>query len=307
MNDVLGVFKALADEVRLRILHVVGIAELSVAEMVEVLELPQSTVSRHLKALRDNGLVDFRRDGTYVYYHTGPALSDTAFAAVMKSQLNQLDLAERDRHGVDQALKRRKKKSREFFDKVAGTYSQLTEPGGGWQVLAAGLCAGFNGRVIADIGSGEGQLSLSLAAFAKKVYAIDHSSQMIRVVREQARLKGLADRLEGVEGDMEDIPLASEVVDAAFLSQCLHHANLPERAVAEAARIIKPGGMLIIMDLVSHQHEWVREELADQWLGFGEDEIRKWSMQASVEPVYFSRREGAMPHLHTLIYAGTKQ
>ncbi|NNJ71080.1 MAG: winged helix-turn-helix transcriptional regulator, partial [Kiritimatiellales bacterium] len=142
MSDILDIFKALADEGRLRILRSIDQAELSVAELVQALEMPQSTVSRHLKPMREAGLVSSRRDGTSVYYNRGDLFRDAAFAQILNDRLKEIPVANRDAAAVERVLDLRRRKSREFFDEIAGRYGSLTEPGGGWQALAAGLAAG---------------------------------------------------------------------------------------------------------------------------------------------------------------------
>lgn len=303
----MDIFKALADEVRLRILHAIMLAELSVAELVSVMKLPQSTVSRHLKPLRDAGLVDTRRDGTSVYYRKGDALSDEQFGGLLEERLRDLPTAKQDANAVRQALDQRRKRSREFFDKVAGQYSGLTQPGGGWQALAAALAAGFAGRKVADIGSGEGALTLLLARFADKVIAVDQSPAMLKEVRREAKRCGVAARVEVAEGDLEKLPLGDKSVDAAFLSQALHHAARPEAAVLEAARIVKAGGQLVILDLSRHDQEWVRDQLADQWLGFDAEELAGWIKAAGMKLAVTELIDGGMKEFKLLLAVGIKQ
>lgn len=275
-------FRALADDVRLRLLHAVVSAELSVAELVQVLKLPQSTVSRHLKPLRDAGLVETRREGTSVYYRRGELLADRELSAFLERRLRELGTAQRDAKAVRAVLDQRRKRSREFFEKVAGQYGERTQPGGGWQALAAGLAAGFAGQDVADLGSGEGDLVLLLARFARRVAAIDHSKAMLRHLRARAKAANQETRIETVEGDLERVPLPDAVFDAVFLSQALHHAARPAFAVAEAARLLRTGGRLIVLDLARHEQDWVRSEWADQWLGFEESELRTWMQAAGV-------------------------
>ena len=303
----MDIFKALADEVRLRILHAIMLAELSVAELVSVMKLPQSTVSRHLKPLRDAGLVDTRRDGTSVYYRKGDALSDEQFGGLLEERLRDLPTAKQDANAVRQALDQRRRRSREFFDKVAGQYSGLTQPGGGWQALAAALAAGFAGRKVADIGSGEGALTLLLARFADKVIAVDQSPAMLKEVRREAKRCGVAARVEVAEGDLEKLPLGDKSVDAAFLSQALHHAARPEAAVLEAARIVKTGGQLVILDLSRHDQEWVRDQLADQWLGFDAEELAGWIKAAGMKLAVTELIDGGMKEFKLLLAVGIKQ
>ena len=302
----LEIFKALSDELRLRILRAVTMAELSVAELVSTLGLPQSTVSRHLKPLRDAQLVETRREGTSIYYRRGSALADRALAEFVEQSLDQIPSSAEDRASVRRVLDLRKKRSRDFFDKIAGRYGTLTQPGGGWDVLARGLAVGFKDKVIADIGAGEGALSLMLARFARKVYSIDQAPRMLRLVEEQAVEAGVATVLQVVEGDLEHIPLAENTCDAVFLSQALHHAADPSAAVLEASRVLKAEGQLIILDLARHEQEWVREQWADQWLGFEEKELKSWMKEAGLKMECIERHAGSNSDLATLIAIGTK-
>jgi len=306
MSDILDIFKALADEGRLRILRSINQAELSVAELVQALEMPQSTVSRHLKPMREAGLVQSRRDGTSVYYNRGALFRDAGFAQILNDRLKNIPVANRDTAAVDRVLDLRRKKSREFFDEIAGRYGSLTEPGGGWQALAAGLAAGFAGQTVADLGCGEGALALLLARFAEKVVAFDQSEKMLKLVSEKAAESNLADRLELRVGILEELDLSGEAFDAVFLSQALHHTSNPEDVIRRAAEGLKNGGQLVILDLVRHEHEWAREEWADQWLGFDPLEIRRWLKASGIEPQVIDSLPGSTPDLSVLIVVGEK-
>ncbi len=306
MAELLNIFKALGDEVRLRILRSVEIAELSVAELVNVLKLPQSSVSRHLKPLRDSGLLETRRDGTSVYYRRGPVFQDAAFAQLLSEKLSEIPGASRDRAAVDRALDQRRKESTKFFDEIAGRYGSLTQPGGGWQGMAAALASGFTGRTVADIGCGEGDLTLLLARFAKRVTAVDLSAQMLRVVQERSAEAGVANRVAVETGDLEKLPLKANSQDAVFISQVLHHAARPVNALKEAARILKPGGQMILLDLSRHDQEWVRDEWADQWLGFDEHELRDWLKKAGLKTEIFQTLEGPTPAFSVVMIVAKK-
>ena len=306
MTDSLQLMKALSDSVRLRIVRAVSQAELSVAELVSVLGVPQSTTSRHLKPLRDTGLVETRRNGTSIYYRRGPAFSDAVLARFVDEQLQRIQCATEDRASVRRVLDLRKQKSRDFFDRIAGSYSSLTEPGGGWPALAGALAAGFACREVADLGAGEGVLTLMLARYAARVTAVDTSPQMLRHLATRAEDAGVANRVRVAEGDLEALPLPDGCMDAAFLSQALHHAARPGQAVSEAARILKPGGLLILLDLAKHDQEWVREQWADQWLGFDEEEVSGWFRDAGLKELHVERLSGSMSDLAVLTVVGKK-
>jgi ubiquinone/menaquinone biosynthesis C-methylase UbiE len=307
MSDILEILKALADEGRLRILRAVDQAELSVAELVQALEMPQSTVSRHLKPMREAGLVESRRDGTSVFYNRGPLFNDAAFSPLLNDRLKEIPVANRDAASVDRVLDLRRQMSREFFDEIAGRYGSLTEPGGGWQALAAALAAGFAGKTVADLGCGEGDLALLLARFAERVIAFDQSDKMLKLVSEKAAEQQLSEHLELRIGLLEELDLSNEELDAVFLSQALHHTSKPEHVIRSAAAGLKPGGQLIILDLMRHEHEWAREQWADQWLGFDPLEIREWLTQTGLKPVMLDSLPGATPDLSVLMVVGIKE
>lgn len=293
MADTLNLFRALADDARLRLLNAVLAAELSVAELVEVIKMPQSSVSRHLKPLRDSGLLETRREGTSIYYRRGPLLEDRELTAILERRLSELSTAKSDAAVIRRVLDQRRKRSRDFFEKVAGRYGELTQPGGGWSALATGLAAGFAGKAVADLGCGEGALTLLLARFAKTVAAVDQSKAMLRLVRSRVKEAGFTARVKTVESDFESVALSASSFDAVFFSQSLHHAARPEHAVREAGRLLRKGGTLVVLDLARHDQEWVRTEWADQWLGFEEDELRAWMREAGLKPERVERLASA--------------
>lgn len=305
-TNILEVFKALGDEARLRILRAVEIAELSVAEVVQALKMPQSSVSRHLKPLRDSGLLETRREGTSVYYRRGPVFQDALFAQMLSEKLAELPGASRDRAAVDRVMEQRRKESVKFFDEIAGRYGSLTQPGGGWQGLAAALAAGYAGKLVTDIGCGEGDLTLLLARFVKRVTAVDLSAQMLRVVQERSAEAGVSGRVTVEKGDLEKLPVVAGSQDAVFVSQVLHHAARPGQALKEASRILKSGGQLILLDLARHDQEWVRDEWADQWLGFDERELKRWLKDAGLKVKIFQSLEGPTPAFSVLMVVAEK-
>ncbi|HMO50309.1 MAG TPA: metalloregulator ArsR/SmtB family transcription factor [Kiritimatiellia bacterium] len=299
-------FKALADDVRLRLIRAVMTAELSVAELVQVLGLPQSTVSRHLKPLRDGALVETRRDGTSIYYRKGPALTDAALTSVLERELARLPTAKSDAAAIKKVLELRRQRSHDFFEKMAGKYGELTQPGGGWAALAAGLAAGFSGRDVVDLGAGEGELALLLARFAGSVTAVDQSKAMLRQVAARAEEAGLSAVVRVCRADLEALPLEDGSADVALLSQALHHAAQPEKAVREAGRILRSGGQLIVLDLMKHDQDWVREQWADQWLGFEEADVRGWMKAAGLREIRTDRLPAAAPEFSVLLASAKK-
>ncbi|AKJ65443.1 ArsR/SmtB family transcription factor [Kiritimatiella glycovorans] len=307
MTESLDIFRALADEARLRMVRSLGIAELSVAELTSVLDMPQSSVSRHLKPLRETGIVELRRDGTSNYYRRGPLFEDQAFEQFMGRRLAELAGGEGDRERIRRVLEQRRNRSREFFDRIAGRYETLTEPGGGWRALAAALAVGFEGCRVADLGCGEGELALLLARFAERVYAVDMSPQMLEVFQQRARERGVEERISGRIGDLEHLPLEDGSLDAVFVSQSLHHAARPDAALGEAARVLREDGKLVLLELARHEQEWTREEWADQWLGFEEDQLREWFAAAGFDTDRMERISGMTPDIDVLLAVARKE
>lgn len=302
----LEILKVLADEARLRILRAVDQAELSVAELVEALNMPQSTVSRHLKPLKQIELVQSRREGTSVYYTRGFLFSDPDFQPLLQNRLKDLPEAHSDAAKIDHVLDVRRRKRLRFFDEVAGQYESLSEPGGGLDALSTALAAGFSNQVVADLGCGEGSLSLMLSRFAREVTCLDQSQKMLNLVEERAKEIGTNERLTFHKMDLEAINLEAGYYDAIFISQSLHHVSRPKEVIQRASTGLKTGGRIIILDLLKHDHEWTREQWADQWLGFMPEELSEWLVKAGLDIVRIEILKGFVPDLSVLMAVGVK-
>jgi ArsR family transcriptional regulator len=197
---------------------------------------------------------------------------------------------------------------RSFFDSVAGRLGRDYVPGKSWKSMAEMLLRLMPPMVIADLGAGEGAFALLLAQQAKNVIAVDSSAKMIEVGRELAQRHGVQN-VEYRQGDMEEVPIGDGEVDLVFFSQSLHHALHPERAVEEAGRILRPGGRIVILDLVKHRFEEARELYADEWLGFSEVELETMLENAGFVHVQTSvvHKEPETPQFQTLLAVGNKQ
>jgi len=312
MPSILKNLRLLADSSRLRILLLVEREELSVAELQEILGMGQSRISTYLAQLKQAGLVEDRRNGKSILYRLKALPRDESRAfeqllALLREAAREIPEAEQDSDALRLALRRREDKTRAYFDELAGKFGRNYMPGRSWKGLAEMLLALIPPLVIADLGAGEGTFSQLLARGAKKVIAVDNSEKMVEYGSELARKHGVTN-LEYRKGDLEDVPLRDGSVDLAFFSQALHHAPHPERAVAEAWRILKPGGRIVVLDLVRHNYEEARELYADLWLGFTEVEALRFLRQAGFKNIETSvvHREEEAPHFETLLAVGEK-
>jgi ArsR family transcriptional regulator len=274
MPSIVKMLKVVADPNRLRILLLLKAEELSVAELQEILGMGQSTISTHLSQLKQAELVEDRRIGKSNLYRasSGAPVGGSPLDEILDQAKDEIPEAAPDQAAMRRVLRKRQDKTRAFFDSVAGRLGKDYVPGKSWKSLAEVLLRLMPPLVVADLGAGEGASALLLAQRAKKVIAVDSSARMIEFGREQARRHGVKN-IDYRLGDMEEIPIGDGEVELVFFSQSLHHALHPERALAEAARILVPGGRIMILDLVRHRFEEARELYADEWLGFSEAEL----------------------------------
>ena len=304
MTSILKSLRLAADPNRLRLLLLLEREELSVAELQEILAKGQSQISTHLAQLKQAGLVDDRRTGKNSFYRLkAPA----GLMELLREAAREVPEVEQDREALRLAVRRRQDKMRRYFDELAGKFGRQYVPGRSWKGIAEALLKLMPPMVIADLGAGEGTISQLMAQRAKRVIAIDNSEKMIEFGSELARKHGIGN-LEYRLGDLEDVPIRAGTVDLAFLSQALHHAVHPERAVAEAWRILKPGGKIAILDLNRHHVEEAREMYADLWLGFTELEVEKLLKTGGFRGVETAivYRETDPPYFETLLGTGEK-
>jgi ubiquinone/menaquinone biosynthesis C-methylase UbiE/biotin operon repressor len=304
--------RLLADPSRLRIMLLLAREELSVAELQEILGMGQSRISTHLAQLKHAGLVEDRRSGKSMLYrmisHRGSdAKRFEQLLDLLKTAAAEIPEAEHDAEALRLAMRRRQDKVRAYFDELAGKFGRHYVPGRSWEGLAETLLTLMPPMVIADLGAGEGTFSQLLARRAKKVIAIDNAEKMVEYGTALARKHGVGN-LEYRLGDIEEIPIRSGTVDLAFFSQSLHHAQHPEKAVAEAYRILKPGGRIVVLDLLRHTYLEARELYADVWLGFTEVEVARFLNTAGFKNVETSvvHREPESPHFETLLAVGDR-
>jgi ubiquinone/menaquinone biosynthesis C-methylase UbiE/DNA-binding transcriptional ArsR family regulator len=310
MASTINLLRLLADPTRLRLLLLLEQEELSVAELQQILGMGQSRISSHLAQLKRVGVVTDRRVGKNVYYganHHGHNAQQERVAEITQLLARELPETSRDRTSLKLVLHKRQDKARKYFDELAGKFGRSYVPGRSWKALAHTLITLLPPLTVADLGAGEGTLSQLLAKNARKVIAVDNSPKMVEFGAELAKKHGIKN-LEYRLGDIEDPPIAKNSVDLAILSQALHHAIHPERAIAGARRILKRGGRLAILDLLSHRFEKARELYADHWLGFSEVQLHQLLEKNRFRDIEVSvvSREKQSPHFQTVFATGVK-
>ena len=309
MNASWDILKILSDPTRLRLLALLMREELAVAELQEILGMGQSRISSQLALLRKAHLVTDRRDGKKAFYSLRATLSAKILALLKAATASVADLPVMadDRSNLDRILQKRRRTQEQYFNLIAGRLGKNYCPGRSWEAighLALRLAPAID---IADLGAGEGLVSQLLAHRARQVWCIDNSIKMVEVGTELARKNGLAN-LAYKHGDIENVPLPDCSVDLAILSQALHHAQHPQRAIDEAARILRPGGQLLILDLNEHTFEKARELYADVWLGFKESTLHGLLKNVGFTQVEVTAvaQESAEPFFETLLASGVK-
>ena len=275
---------ALADPIRCRILLPLERHELTVNEICSILQLPQSTVSRHLKTLADDGWVVSRRDGTSRFY--GMTVQDLDPGAqqlwpLIREQIAGTNGAEQDERRLKSVLSKRRSKSEEFFASASGQWDHLrTELFGDRFHLHAMLALIDPSLTVGDLGCGTGQMSELLAPHVAKVVAVDGSTDMVQAARK--RLKGLH-HVDVRRGDMEALPIDDQQLDAAIVALVLHHVPEPARALVEINRVLKCGGRVLIVDMLPHDRVEYQQQMGHVWLGFSEKTIKKHLESAGFE------------------------
>ena len=301
--------RLLGDEGRVRILRLLDKEELSVAELQEILGMGQSRISMQLSQLKQAGFVEVRRAGQKSLYRlAAPSGSKAILTETLERSTSEIAAARQDDGALELILNKRKNKLRGYFDELAGRFGRNYVPGRSWEGLAEVLLRLLPPLVIADLGAGEGTIALLLAQRAERVIAVDSSPKMVEYGTGVARSNGVKN-LEYRLGDLEELPIKNAKVDLALLHQSLHHALHPQKAIEEARRILRPGGRIVILDLVKHGFEEARELYADVWLGFSQIELIELLRKAHFEDIEVSvvHREEEAPHFETLMAVAVRQ
>ncbi len=315
-----ALYRLLGDDARLRLLRVLARERLNVTELTAILGIAQSGVSRHLGLLKDAGLVREEREAGFVYYrlekgarpHYGTVMGSGPFSPFSHDALWQLLETQFDQmHGTPPAaedearLQEVLRLRKENFQAHGNGAGQLV-PGRSWAAWARALGLLLPPLRVADLGCGEGYLTIEIARWAQRVIAVDRSADVLRRARDLARRRRAANIL-WKRGEIEHVPINDRAVDVALLSQALHHAASPARALAEAARVVAPGGRVLVLDLRTHEEAWVKTRLEDRWLGFDDGQLRDLLCGAGLEHVHVrvgARKTG--DPFTVLIATGTK-
>ncbi len=309
MSSTLKSLRALSDPTRLRIVALLEKDELSVAELQEITRLGQSRISTHLGLLADCELVRARREGKRTFYKLNENADATAREFIQLAIRGAKELPEHagDQINLKRVLARRREQAQVYFNQIAGRFDRVYGPGRSWQAFGHLLLRILPPLVVADLGAGEGLLSELLARRAKKVIAVDNSEKIVEFGKAKAKknhLKNLEFRL----GDLQNPPIDANSVDLVILSQALHHAENPADALAAAHNILKPGGQILLLDLLKHNFEKSRELYGDRWLGFAESDLHRWLENAGFKKIEISvvAREEQPPHFQTILAGAEK-
>ena len=281
-----GVFdqlSTLSDPTRSRLLHVLENRELTVTELCSVLQLPQSTVSRHLKILSDDGWVGSRADGTSRYYRLETDLDPAAqqLWTVVRDQVADTPAGRQDTRRVESVVNERRSRSQAFFSSVADRWDAVRHDLFGDRSPLVGMLALIDSNwTVADLGCGTGSLSATLAPFVRRVVAVDSSAQMLAAARQ--RLDGTTN-VDIRQGELESVPIDDGQLDAAVISLVLHYIAEPAKALGEAARVVRRGGRLIVVDMMPHDREDYRQQMGHVWQGFSAEQMTEWLSAAGFD------------------------
>ncbi len=303
-TDVQARLSALSDENRLRILALLDQNEFTVTELTSVVQLPQSTVSRHLKVLSDEGWIRWRQDGTSRHYRMpAPDGESGELWRVVRGMLSGTPWVDEDAERARSVLAARRGRAQEFFSEAAEDWDRLRAEMFGARTELSALFGLLDPTwTVGDLGSGTGAFSETVAPFVARVVAVDRSPEMLAASR--SRLAEL-DNVEIREGELEALPIESGVLDVAVLLLVLHYVVEPKRALQETYRALRKGGLLVVVDMREHSREDYRHTMGHAWTGFGEAQMAAWSAAAGFDEY---RHRGLVPDTRAagpLLFVGT--
>ena len=286
----LETFKALSDPCRIRLVAILLRGEFTVQELTTIIGTGQSRISHHLKTLTEADILTVKRQGTWSYYRVcdGNRFFSSIRAAI-EQELDHLPERTADMSAVAAVLEERRKKSQEFFDRHARQWDELSRrllPLPEYRDRLLGAIP--QGAKLLEIGVGTGELLMKLADIAAEIVGVDHSPAMLDEARRKIAGQPLG-RIDLRLGEMNHLPLPDSSVDCVVANMVLHHAADPLAVLTEIRRVLNTGGLLLVADLARHEREAARDQLADQWLGFGEEELEGWRSAAGFSNVDFNR------------------
>ncbi len=282
MERITQALRLLGNETRLRILNLTSQASLNVSELTAILGVAQSGVSRNLSHLKQMGLLHETKERGWSYYQTvGPDELDDELrllCSYLQEQLTTLDNPFHDDIRLQEILRQRD-------DSAPGLNERLLEPGQSWLTWSRALGFLVSRLDVADLGCGDGTITAEMARFASSVIGVDYQTKVLQLAQERVTRSHL-NHVRLVQANIEGLPIRSESVDVAFFSQSLHHLREPEQGFREAARILRPGGRLIVMELASHQETWVQDKLGHIWLGFEKESLSQMMHAAGLRQIH---------------------
>jgi ArsR family transcriptional regulator len=286
MVAILDHMSALSDPTRCRMLLLLEKHELTVSELCAVLQMPQSSVSRHLKTLADDDWVTSRRDGTSRFYSMPVDDLDAGARRLwplIREQVATTSAAGQDDRRLRGVLARRRAKSQEFFATAAGEWDRLRSDLFGDQFFLWALLGLIDPAiVVGDLGCGTGQLTEIVAPYVKRVIAVDGSPDMLEAARVRV---GVAANVDIRKGELENLPIDAGELDAAMLSLVLHYSPAPARALTDVARVLRPGGRVLVVDMLPHDRQEYQQQMGHVWLGFSDKQITRFLTGAGFRDV----------------------
>jgi ArsR family transcriptional regulator len=289
----LNVLKALGDETRLRLVNLCLQYELNVNEIVSILEMGQSRISRHLKILSENNILKFRRDGLWTFYSAATSGREQQLVKSLKDLFFLDGVFLEDLERARQKLAEISTKTASFFNAIAEDWEKLKREIIGPTDLEGKILKFLpEEEIVADLGCGTGDLLESIKKKAGKIIGVDKSSIML----EKARQRFSGDKqIQFRIGELEHLPLSDREADAVVISMVLHHLVEPSKVFHEADRVLKKGKVFVIVDLVTHDNEMMRTRFGDRWLGFSMKQIKEWLRDSHFEIAnldYFNLKKG---------------
>ncbi|MBX7143955.1 MAG: metalloregulator ArsR/SmtB family transcription factor [Oligoflexia bacterium] len=287
MLAISSTYKAIADDSRLRILHILSKGSFNVQELTGILAISQSTISHHLKALQGCGLVSSRREGTWVYYSLSEIDEKNLGQKTVKLFLDLVPtlanddsaLLFRDGHAAQEVLNRRRDQARHFFESVANKWKDIRSEAQGSESFFDLVKDRVGDKAtLLELGCGAGALFEKLLPRTGASIGVDYSQAMLDEAKQNlgAKARDLDLRL----GYLEHLPLGDDSVDTAVAYMVMHHIAHPVDVLKDTCRVLKPGGQFLMVDLMRHSNEYMRERFADLWLGFDPEEVKRWAFSA---------------------------